>query len=80
MNPRDGRERPYLSDRHATHAGVQDAGARAGAHLAGEGEPLLPVDTVGLHRLPGRAGHTDTRGLAGQRRRWGTGAQGGRAG
>ena len=53
----------YLSDRHTTHAGVQDAGARAGTHLAGKGEPLLPVDTVGLHCLPGGARHKGHRTL-----------------
>lgn len=42
----------YLPDRHTAHAWVQHAGPSTGTHLAGEGEPLPPSDTVGLHRLP----------------------------
>lgn len=42
----------YLTHRHAAHTGVQYARPRVGAHFTDEWEPLLPVDTVEMDRLP----------------------------
>lgn len=42
----------YLTHRHAAHTGVQYARPCIGAHFTDEWEPLLPVDTVEMDRLP----------------------------